>query len=80
MGICIFKENTDYLIFGTVLSTFFLRYELSCGTQADQLLLSQRTLCLYPKAPRTFMSCDTNWTDPKLPMLGPSLGYHDNPE
>jgi len=47
-GICVFKEDTDYLILGRVLSTFFLRYEMSHGTCANQLLLSQRTLYLYP--------------------------------
>ena len=80
VGICVFKGDTDYVILGTVLSTLFLRYELSCGTYADQLLLSQRTLCLYPNPPQTFTSCDRNWTDLKLPTLGPSLGYHDNPK
>lgn len=76
---CVFKGDTDNLILGAVLSTLFLRYELSCGTHADQVLLSQRTICLYPNLPQTFISCNKNWNDLKLPTLGPSSGYHNTP-
>lgn len=79
VGICVFKGDTDNLILGAVLSTLFLRYELSCGTHADQVLLSQRTICLYPNLPQTFITCNKNWNDLKLPTLGPSLGYHNTP-